>query len=145
MKACAVIALALVPAAAFLAPVAVRPMHMMRSASALQASAEDIQALATSCLEEGCSVEMVDDLVASLKVRRSALILQLANVDDLLRQLEGSHAEKQSGAVNDIIKSVARLFSKGDDDYPMLSAPTGYSGDSHKGTKDAWDYKMDRK
>jgi hypothetical protein len=53
-----------------------------------------------------------------LKARRSGLIAQLAGVDDLLSQLEGtakasSSADADKGAMYDIVKSVARLFSKG--------------------------------
>jgi hypothetical protein len=50
-----------------------------------------------------------------LKARRSGLISQLAGVDDLLSQLEGTakSADADKGAMYDIVKSVARLFSKG--------------------------------
>eukprot|EP00611_Tribonema_gayanum_P000627 TRINITY_DN1045_c1_g1_i2.p1 TRINITY_DN1045_c1_g1~~TRINITY_DN1045_c1_g1_i2.p1 ORF type:complete len:144 (+),score=38.14 TRINITY_DN1045_c1_g1_i2:173-604(+) len=143
MKTQCVAALALAATATgfLIAPMPARTVAMTRVSAA---PANDIQALTQKCLDEGCSVDMVDELITGLKARRSSLILQLATVDKLLHDLEGSHAEKQSGAVNDVIKSVARLFSKGDDDYPMLSAPTGYSGDSHRGTKDAWDYKVSK-
>lgn len=119
----------------------------MRAAAPPAAGAADIAKLATACLEDGCNVEMVEELLASLKKRESDLNVQLTDVRGVIFRLEtllGPKDSKQT-TVEGIVASVARLFSVGDDDYPALSYPTGYSGDTHKGTKDAWDYKVSGK
>mmetsp|Transcript_15424 Transcript_15424/g.22920 ORF Transcript_15424/g.22920 Transcript_15424/m.22920 type:complete len:147 (-) Transcript_15424:104-544(-) len=120
-------------------------LRTSHATTTLKATNEEIQALAKSCLEEGCSVDLVDDLVSSLKVRRSNLILQLASVDDLLMNLEHKTKRKEDGFMEGILKSVMDLFSPKDDDYPAMSKAYGYPGEVTHGTKDAWDYNMTKK
>lgn len=53
-------------------------------------------------------------------------------VDDVLLMMGDSSVMGEKGEVEKLVMAVGRLFSVGDDDYPYLPYPTGYSGDINK-------------
>eukprot|EP00904_Undaria_pinnatifida_P000180 jgi/Undpi1/10162/HiC_scaffold_28.g12615.m1 len=98
--------------------------------------------MAEACQEEGCSVEAVSNLLDQLKAKKMELEMQLVTVDDVLTMMGDTSSLGEKGEVEKLVAAVARLFSPGDDDYPYLPYPTGYSGDVNKEKKDAWDYNV---
>lgn len=58
--------------------------------------------------------------------------MQLVTVDDVLTMMGDTSSLGEKGEVEKLVAAVARLFSPGDDDYPYLAYPTGYSGDVNK-------------
>ena len=58
--------------------------------------------------------------------------MQLVTVDDVLTMMGDTSSLGEKGEVEKLVAAVARLFSPGDDDYPYLPYPTGYSGDVNK-------------
>jgi len=117
-----------------------------------------VQKLAESCLENGCPIEDVHVLRAELKEERARLQNDLAHLNSVLTQLgtmeadldthiEASVAAAAEGAsdedISKLVDQIAAAFGKFKDDYPGLGSISGYSGEPHKGTKDAWDYHMD--
>lgn len=57
---------------------------------------------------------------------------QLVTVDDVLLMMGDSSVMGEKGEVEKLVMAIGRLFSVGDDDYPYLPYPTGYSGDINK-------------
>ena len=58
--------------------------------------------------------------------------IQLVTVDDVLTMMGDTSSLGEKGEVEKLVAAVARLFSPGDDDYPYLAYPTGYSGEVNK-------------
>ena len=58
--------------------------------------------------------------------------MQLVTVDDVLTMMGDTSSLGEKGEVEKLVAAVARLFSPGDDDYPYLPYPTGYSGEVNK-------------
>ena len=58
--------------------------------------------------------------------------MQLVTVDDVLTMMGDPSSLAEKGEVEKLVMAVGRLFSPGDDDYPYLSYPTGYSGEVNK-------------
>lgn len=139
-------------ATAFVTPIA--PRVSSRSVSATSSTtrmsaapsppptADALREMAESCQEDGCSVEAVSNLLDQLKAKKMELEMQLVTVDDVLTMMGDTSSLGEKGEVEKLVAAVARLFSPGDDDYPYLAYPTGYSGDVNKEKKDAWDYNV---
>lgn len=58
--------------------------------------------------------------------------MQLVTVDDVLTMMGDTSSLAEKGELDKLVAAIGRLFSPGDDDYPYLSYPTGYSGDVNK-------------
>ncbi|CAM9297874.1 unnamed protein product [Choristocarpus tenellus] len=96
--------------------------------------------MAQGCLEDGCSVDTVGDLLNQLQSKKTELELQLVTISDILEQLQAGSQEP--GELEKLVMAAGRVFQLNDDDYPYLPYPTGYSGEVNKDKKDAWDYNV---
>mmetsp|Transcript_22010 Transcript_22010/g.42803 ORF Transcript_22010/g.42803 Transcript_22010/m.42803 type:complete len:155 (+) Transcript_22010:273-737(+) len=85
---------------------------------------------AASCLEEGCSVDMVQDLLEELKAeskeltkRQQALLILIGNLQALNAKPEANQSE-----IKKLVSAATRTFSntKGED-FPFPGEPLGYS------------------
>ncbi|CAM9441887.1 unnamed protein product [Discosporangium mesarthrocarpum] len=114
----------------------------MAKAEAPVVTAEDLNAMAQSCLEDGCSVEAVGDLMDQLQAKKTELTMQLTTLEDVLEKMQDLPGAKEAGELEKLVTAISRIFSKGDDDYPYLDYPMGYSGEVNKEKKDAWDYNV---
>ena len=64
--------------------------------------------------------------ISSLKSRRSALISELASTEELLGKFEGPK-KADRGQIQDIVTSVARLFSKGGETCSSINGDSSFT------------------
>jgi hypothetical protein len=137
-------------------PAATRPAHvraampLLASSGSVEAEAEALEALAQQCLDDGCSVDMVDDLKKRLRDERSVLIGHLQAVDSLLSRFEKAtevSGQRDETVVEQLVKAIFQIFrtQTAEERYKISSeyVMAGFSGDiPKKGMKDAWDYDL---
>jgi hypothetical protein len=138
------------PAVRTVARPAVPLPRLAASGVEVNEEAAALEKLASQCLDEGCSVDMVENLKDRLRDEKTMLIRHLAAVDDLLNKFEkatsaGSQADES--VVEQLVKAIFQIFRvqtpeeryKESKDYFMR----GFSGDiPPKNKKDAWDWDL---
>ena len=125
-------ALGLSSAAAFSAPVFV-PRTVMRVATPLMAD-KTLEEMASGCLEEGCPVDLVDDLIESLKADSAALAKKQQSMLVMIGRLQALNAnpETNKNEIEKLVGAASRSFSVvGGFDFP--GEPLGYSQKPSKG------------
>jgi hypothetical protein len=109
-------------------PLASPPGHATRTPAISMGIVEDA---AANCLEEGCSVDTIEDLIAELeaeaKTAKGNRAIDLKSTVTNLRMLIGSPLENKS-EIEKLVASAARSFSVvGGFGFP--GEPLGYSGE----------------
>eukprot|EP00584_Thalassiosira_punctigera_P008267 CAMPEP_0172526716 /NCGR_PEP_ID=MMETSP1067-20121228/1563_1 /TAXON_ID=265564 ORGANISM="Thalassiosira punctigera, Strain Tpunct2005C2" /NCGR_SAMPLE_ID=MMETSP1067 /ASSEMBLY_ACC=CAM_ASM_000444 /LENGTH=159 /DNA_ID=CAMNT_0013310289 /DNA_START=128 /DNA_END=607 /DNA_ORIENTATION=+ len=111
-------------------------------------SAAEIESViqeAESCAGGECAVDEVENLIANLLDQQSLLSKRIGEIDGLVKDLETANGmdDRPVDEVRETVKAIFRIFAMGDkasgNDYPALSKPMGYPGDTAGGGKTAYD------
>eukprot|EP00985_Skeletonema_marinoi_P002283 scaffold939_cov107-Skeletonema_marinoi.AAC.1 len=100
---------------------------------------------AESCAGGECALDEVEDLILSLQSQQSLLSKRIAEIDGLVKDLEhvNGRDERPVDEVRETVRAIFRIFALGDkasgNDYPSLTKPMGYSGETAGGGKTAYD------
>mmetsp|Transcript_15069 Transcript_15069/g.38569 ORF Transcript_15069/g.38569 Transcript_15069/m.38569 type:complete len:140 (+) Transcript_15069:573-992(+) len=110
------------------------PVAARRPAAAVapRAAANDDLAAAQQCLEDGCEINDVQDILARLEARRTALDREQRHISDLIFKLAQANVKGEKSVVEEIMSAAVRLFSKGDDEYPAVGSPSPWTMDKPK-------------
>ena len=98
---------------------------------------EAIMKSAQDCVDEGCSVDAVSDLILDLQEQELALTERLEKVTKLIGDLQyiNGKDERHTDEVQAFVKDMLRVFNH---DKPIIN-PTGFTGEIGDGPKTAWD------
>jgi hypothetical protein len=119
---------------------ATRPASVARSAQPARLRmglgedglADDIN-FAQQCIEEGCSVDAVQDVLTRLEQRRAVLALELSQVNEVMSTLARENLGGDRNLVAQAMEAAVRIFSKVDDDYPTTGGiPSPWTMDKPK-------------
>lgn len=105
------------------------PLVGHRRAAISMMAPKSIEAAASACLEDGCSVDDVASLLQELKAESAALSKRNAEVLMVIGQLQALSQDPESnkGAIEKVVDAAARSFSLVDAfDFP--GEPLGYTG-----------------
>mmetsp|Transcript_16014 Transcript_16014/g.29042 ORF Transcript_16014/g.29042 Transcript_16014/m.29042 type:complete len:160 (-) Transcript_16014:338-817(-) len=109
------------------------------------AEVESIMREAESCAEGECALDEVEGLITNLLDQQSLLSKRITEIDVLVKDLETANGSdnRPVDEVRETVRAIFRIFAMGDkasgNDYPSLSKPMGYSGDTSGGGKTAYD------
>ena len=93
-----------------------------------------LEEMASGCLEEGCPVDLVDDLIESLKADAAALAKKQQSMLVMIGRLQALNAspETNKNEIEKLVGAASRSFSVvGGYDFP--GEPLGYSQKPSKG------------
>jgi len=100
---------------------------------------------AEMCAEGGCALDEVESLISNLQDQQSLLSKRIEEIGGLVADLETANGldDRPVDEVRETVRAIFRVFALGDkasgNDYPSLSKPMGYSGDTDGGGKTAYD------
>mmetsp|Transcript_4210 Transcript_4210/g.7834 ORF Transcript_4210/g.7834 Transcript_4210/m.7834 type:complete len:160 (+) Transcript_4210:80-559(+) len=109
------------------------------------AEVEAIMAEAESCAQGECALDEVESLLNNLQDQQSLLSKRIEEIDTLVADLEKANGadNRPVDEVRETVRAIFRVFAMGDkasgNDYPALSKPMGYSGETKGGGKTAYD------
>lgn len=92
---------------------------------------EDIQ-FAQDCIEEGCSIDAVQDVLTRLERRRGVLALELTQIEDIMGILAKENLGGDRGLVAEAMAAAVSIFSKANDDYPAVGETNPWTLDPLK-------------
>lgn len=92
---------------------------------------EDLD-FAQGCIEEGCSIDAVQQVLTRLEQRRAVLALEVSNIEEVMATLARENLGGDRNLVSEAMEAAVRIFSKVDDNYPATSHPSGYTMDPLK-------------
>lgn len=84
---------------------------------------EDLE-VAQSCIDEGCSVDAVQEILTRLERRRGVLALELTRVEEVMAVLARENLGGDRNLVAQAMEAAVSIFSKTDDDYPGVGSAT---------------------
>lgn len=84
---------------------------------------EDME-FAQGCIDEGCSVESVQDVLTRLERRRGVLALELTQIEEVMAVLARENLGGDRSLVAAAMEAAVSIFSKADDDYPAVGNST---------------------
>lgn len=79
---------------------------------------EDDLTFARNCIEEGCSVDAVQDILTRLERRRGVLALEVSKIEEIMSILAKENLGGNRGLIADAMEAAISIFSKPSDDYP---------------------------
>lgn len=79
---------------------------------------------ARNCIEEGCSVNAVQDVLTRLERRRGVLALELTQIEDVMAVLARENLGGDRNLVAAAMEAAVSIFSKANDDYPAVGDAT---------------------
>lgn len=100
---------------------------------------------AEQCVESECSLDDVNELIATLKSQQTDMFDRVEKIKQTIEALENVNQQEDRPVdeIRETVRALWRVFQLGDkasgNDYPSLSKPTGYSGEVGDGPKTAWD------
>lgn len=106
---------------------------------------ESIILEAESCSAGECAVDEVESLISNLQDQQSLLSKRITEIDGLVKDLEhvNGRDDRPVDEVRETVRAIFRVFALGakasGNDYPSLSAPMGYPGETSGGGKTAYD------
>lgn len=80
---------------------------------------EDLK-FAQGCIEEGCPVDAVQDLLTRLERRRAVLSLELSKIEEIMGVLARENLGGDRGLIAQAMEAAVSIFSKANDDYPNV-------------------------
>lgn len=84
---------------------------------------EDLD-FAQNCIEEGCEVDAVQDVLTRLERRRAVLALELSQIEEVMAVLARENLSGDRGLVAEAMAAAVSIFSKADDNYPGIGDKT---------------------
>lgn len=109
------------------------------------AEIESIVLAAETCAEGECALDEVEGLISNLQDQQSLLSKRIEEIGGLVKDLEhvNGQDDRPVDEVRETVRAIFRIFALGDkasgNDYPSLSKPMGYSGETSGGGKTAYD------
>ncbi|KAL9185550.1 hypothetical protein ACHAXT_003327 [Thalassiosira profunda] len=126
-----------------------RPPLAPRAATSLNlmtvAEVDAIITEAEACAEGECALDEVENLINNLQDQQSSLSKRIEEIGGLIKDLEHVNGkdDRPVDEVRETVRAIFRIFAMGDkasgNDYPSLSMPMGYSGETAGGGKTAYD------
>lgn len=92
---------------------------------------EDLD-FAQGCIEDGCSVDAVQEVLTRLEQRRAVLALEVSKIEEVMATLARENLAGDRNLVGEAMEAAVRIFSKVEDNYPSTSPPSGYTMDPLK-------------
>ncbi|KAL7554286.1 hypothetical protein ACHAWF_017736 [Thalassiosira exigua] len=111
-------------------------------------TADEVESIikeAETCAEGECALDEVEGLISSLQAQQRLLSTRIEEIDGLVKDLEHANGkdDRPVDEVRETVRAIFRIFALGDkasgNDYPSLSKPMGYPGDTAGGGKTAYD------
>mmetsp|Transcript_18383 Transcript_18383/g.35776 ORF Transcript_18383/g.35776 Transcript_18383/m.35776 type:complete len:162 (-) Transcript_18383:231-716(-) len=111
-------------------------------------SAQEVELImeeAEKCAHGECQLDEVDSLIASLQDQQSLLSKRIEEMDGLIKELEHINGKdnRPVDEMKETLRAIFRIFALGDkssgNNYPALSKPMGYSGETAGGGRTAYD------
>lgn len=84
---------------------------------------EDME-FAQGCIEEGCTVDAVQDVLTRLERRRGVLALELSQIEEVMAVLAKENLGGDRSLVAEAMAAAVSIFAKTDDDYPSVGSNT---------------------
>ena len=87
----------------------------------------------------------MDELISTLKGQQKELYDRVGHIKKMVKSLEivNDKSDREVDEVRETVRAIFRVFQLGDkangNNFPFLSKPTGYSGETKGGSKTAWD------
>jgi len=102
---------------------------------------------AETCVDGECALDEVSSLIANLQDQQSMLSKRVKEIDGLVLALESANGQggddRPVDEMRETVRAIFRIFALGDkasgNNYPNLTAPMGYSGETKGGGKTAYD------
>lgn len=82
---------------------------------------EDLE-FAQNCIDEGCSVESVQDVLTRLERRRAVLTLEVEKIEDIMAILAKENLGGDRSLIGDAMAAAVSIFAKTNDDYPNVGS-----------------------
>ncbi|EED92581.1 predicted protein [Thalassiosira pseudonana CCMP1335] len=104
-----------------------------------------IMSEAEQCAAGECALDEVESLITNLQSQQSLLSKRIGEIDTLVKDLEhiNGRDNRPVDEVKETVRAIFRVFSLGakasGNDYPALSKPMGYSGETRGGGQTAYD------
>ncbi len=92
---------------------------------------EDLD-FAQKCIETGCEVDAVQQVLTRLEQRRAVLALEVSQIEEVMATLARENLGGDRSLVEEAMVAALRIFSKPEDNYPKASPPAGYTMDPLK-------------
>lgn len=84
---------------------------------------EDMQ-FAQNCIDEGCSVDAVQDVLTRLERRRAVLALEVSQIEEIMAVLAKENLGGDRNLIADAMAAAVSIFAKANDDYPAVGSTT---------------------
>lgn len=84
---------------------------------------EDLS-FAQNCIDEGCAVDAVQDVLTRLERRRAVLALELTQIEEVMAILARENLGGDRSLVAEAMAAAVSIFTKADDDYPTVGSAT---------------------
>lgn len=84
---------------------------------------EDL-AFARNCIDEGCSIDSVQDVLTRLERRRAVLALEVSKIEDIMSILAKENLGGDRNLIADAMEAAISIFSRANDDYPGVGDST---------------------
>lgn len=84
---------------------------------------EDME-FAKGCIDEGCSVDAVQDVLTRLERRRGVLALELTQIEEIMATLARENLGGDRNLIAAAMEAAVSIFSKANDDYPAVGKST---------------------
>lgn len=105
------------------AVVPVRRAARMMSSLGEDGLQDDLE-FAQSCIDEGCTVDAVQDVLTRLERRRGVLALEVQKIEDIMGILAKENLGGDRNLIADAMAAAVSIFSKANDDYPNVGDAT---------------------
>lgn len=85
---------------------------------------DDDLSFARDCIDGGCSVESVQDVLTRLERRRAVLALEVSKIEDVMAILAKENLGGDRGLIADAMAAAVSIFATTNDDYPNVGEST---------------------
>lgn len=85
---------------------------------------EDDLSFAQNCIDGGCSVDAVQDVLTRLERRRAVLSLEVDKIEQVMATLAKENLGGDRNLIADAMAAAVSIFSKANDDYPTVGDAT---------------------
>lgn len=94
--------------------------------------------IAQDCLEEGCEINEVQELLGRLQMKKQALEEEVEMLSIVMGNLAKANLSKDRGFVAEAVEAAIGLFQRAEDSYPKVGSPTPWSMDKPSKKKSNW-------
>ncbi|PXF43976.1 hypothetical protein BWQ96_06286 [Gracilariopsis chorda] len=84
---------------------------------------EDLD-FAQQCIDEGCSIDAVQDVLTRLERRRAVLALEVTQIEEIMAVLAKENLGGDRNLIAQAMEAAVSIFSKANDDYPGVGQAT---------------------